>query len=204
MIFGKTKMEMQVGIFVFIGLAILVTFVLLIGNIRTWTSGYRVNFIFNFANGVKVGSPVRYAGVDVGEVKSISFLPATEGDREKIQITGWLKKEVRIPADSTVWIDTLGLLGEKYIEVMPGNDHVNYVAAAGSLAGKDPIAMHEVMQMARDLVGNIDDGIEKIKNKEGTVGKLLYDDAIYRELEALMIDLRKHPWKLFHKTKEKK
>jgi hypothetical protein len=41
-------------------------------------------------------------------------------------------------------------------------------------------------------------------NKEGTIGKLLYDDTIYKELEALAVDLRKHPWKLFWKTKEKK
>ena len=33
------------------------------------------------------------------------------------------------------------------------------------------------------------------------MGKLLYDDTIYNELEALVIDLRKHPWKLFWKTK---
>lgn len=204
MIFGKTKMELQVGIFVFIALTILVTFVLLIGNIKTWTSGYRVNFLFNFANGVKVGAPVRFAGVDVGEVKTIKLITAADGKLEKIQITGWLSKDVHIPSDSTVWINTLGLLGEKYVEVIPGHDYTQPVAPEGSITGNDPIAMHEVTQIAKDLVSNLDESIEKIKNKEGTIGKLLYDDSIYRELEALMIDLRKHPWKLFHKTKEKK
>jgi hypothetical protein len=64
--------------------------------------------------------------------------------------------------------------------------------------------MHEVAELAKGLVDNIDEGITKIKNKEGTVGKLLYDDVLYQELEALMKDLRRHPWKLFFKTKEKK
>jgi hypothetical protein len=36
------------------------------------------------------------------------------------------------------------------------------------------------------------------------MGRLLYDDSLYKEIEALIIDLRKHPWKLFKKTKEKK
>jgi hypothetical protein len=36
------------------------------------------------------------------------------------------------------------------------------------------------------------------------VGKLLYDDKIYNELDAMITDLRKHPWKLFFKGKEKK
>ena len=61
MIFGKTKLEMKVGIFVFIGLIILVVFVLSIGGVKTWSSGYKVNFIFNFVNGVKNGAPVRFA-----------------------------------------------------------------------------------------------------------------------------------------------
>jgi hypothetical protein len=36
------------------------------------------------------------------------------------------------------------------------------------------------------------------------VGKLLFDDAVYNDLQALVQDLRKNPWKLLHKTKEKK
>ena len=51
MIFGKSKLELKVGIFVFIALAALVIFVLSIGGVKTWTLGYRVNFIFNFVNG---------------------------------------------------------------------------------------------------------------------------------------------------------
>lgn len=203
MIFGKTKLELKVGIFVFVGLLILTAFVLLIGDFKTWTSGYQVNFMFNFVNGVKIGAPVRFAGVDVGEVKEIKFILAPEEQITKVQIVGWLKKEVKIPQDSTVWVNTLGLLGEKYIEIMPGKDYKNFLLAHQNLIGVDPIAMHEVAQLAKNIAGDIDKSIVKIKNKEGTIGKLLYDDTIYKELEALIMDLRQHPWKLFWKTKEK-
>ena len=204
MIFGKTKLEIKVGIFVFVGLLILTTFILLIGDFKTWTSGYQLNFMFNFVNGVKIGAPVRFAGVDVGEVKEIKFTLAPEDQITKVQIIGWLKKEVKIPQDSTVWVNTLGLLGEKYIEIMPGKDYKNFLLANQTLIGVDPIAMHEVAQLAKSIAGDIDESIVRIKNKEGTVGKLLYDDTIYKELEALIIDLRQHPWKLFWKGKEKK
>ena len=204
MIFGKTRMELTVGIFIFLGLAVLLLFVFLIGDFKTWTAGYPVNFTFKFINGVKIGAPVRFAGVDVGEVKNINveFLP--ELQHTQVTIIGWVKKEIKIPMDSTVWVNTLGLLGEKYIEVMPGNDYTRLVSPGGSIAGNDPIAMHEVAQLAKDMATNIDESITKIKNKEGTVGKLLYDDTLYLELEALMKDIRKHPWKLFFKPKEKK
>jgi len=203
MIFGKTQLELKVGIFVFIGLAILAVFVLLIGNFQTWTSGYRVNFIFSFVNGVKLGAPVRFAGVDVGEVEEIGFIMTPPANKTKVQILCWLNNEVKIPADSTVWVNTLGLLGEKYIEIMPGQDYKNPLAENQSLVGEDPIPMHEVAVLARRIATDIDDNLAMIKNKEGTIGKLLYDDTVYKELEALVIDIRKHPWKLFIKGKEK-
>lgn len=204
MIFGKTRLELKVGVFVFIGLVILAVFILSIGGFKTWTSGYRVNFIFNFVNGVKVGAPVRFSGVDVGEVKELKFILAPEEQKTRVRVVGWLKKEVRVPLDSTVWVNTLGLLGEKYIEIMPGKDYSRCLAVDESLPGNDPIAMHEIAQLAKAITADIDESIVRIKNKEGTIGKLLYDDTIYKELEALVVDVRKHPWKLFRKTKEKK
>lgn len=204
MLFGKTKLELKVGIFVFIGLVVMVTFVLLIGDFKTWTSGYRLKFFFNFANGVKVGAPVRFCGVDAGEVKDINFIFLPEEQRTRVEIVGWVKKDVKVPVDSTVWVNTLGLLGEKYIEIMPGKNYEHFLAQDEALAGNDPIPMHEVAQLARDIASDIDESIVKIKNKEGTLGKLLYDDALYKELEALLADIRRNPWKLFIKTKEKK
>lgn len=203
MVFGKSKLEIKVGIFVFIGLAILITFVLLIGDFKTAASGYPVNFAYTFINGVKVGAPIRFAGMDCGEVKAIKAVYSPDEKKMKVQIYGWVRKEIKIPKDSTVWVNTLGLLGEKYIEIMPGQNYADCVSPNETMAGIDPIAMHEMVRLAMGLTTSIDEGIARIKNKEGTVGKLLYDDAIYKELEALIIDIRKHPWKLFWKTKDK-
>jgi len=201
MIFGKTKMELKVGIFVFIGIVILFTFILSIGGFKTWTSRYQANFIFNFVNGVKYGAPVRFAGVDVGEVKEINLFFNPQEQKTKIRIVCWIKNNVRIPIDSTVWVNTLGLLGEKYIEIMPGKDYSKCLASGQDLVGVDPLSMHEVVRLADDIAKNLNESIIKIKNKEGTIGKLLYDDKIYNELDALIVDLRKHPWKLFWKSK---
>jgi len=205
MIFGKTRLELKVGVFVFIGAIILVFFILSMEKFKTWTSGYRLSFSFDFVNGVKLGAPVRFAGVDVGEVKKIDFVFKPEEAKTKIKIKCWVENKARIPQDSTVWVNTLGLLGEKYIEIIPGKDYNNCLLANQELVGVDPIPMHEITVMAKRIADNIDTAIAKIKNKEGTLGKLLYEDAIYNDLEALVGDLRKNPWKLFYKPpKEKK
>ncbi|MBU1124579.1 MAG: MCE family protein, partial [Candidatus Omnitrophica bacterium] len=151
MIFGKTKLELKVGFFVLIGIIILAFFVLSIGNMRTWAQGYRLNFIFNFVNGVKIGAPVRFAGVDVGEVKKIYFYYSEDEQKDKIKINCWLKKYVRIPVDSTIWVNTLGLLGEKYVEIMPGTEHGTYLAEDQDFVGVDPIPMHEVFRLGKNI-----------------------------------------------------
>lgn len=226
MIFGRTKLELKVGIFVFFGLIVLTVLVLLIGDFKTWSSGYKANFLFSFVNGIKIGAPVRFAGVDVGEVKTIDFILTPE-DKTQVKISGWLNRAIRIPADSTVWVNTLGLFGEKYIEIMPGKDYKNLLVQKVTVVGQDPIPMHEVGVLVKDFISHLDESIVKIKNKEGTLGKLLYDDmlykeieaavknregtigqflyndSVYKEIEALVADLRAHPWKLFWKPKEK-
>ncbi|MDP3732825.1 MAG: MlaD family protein [Candidatus Omnitrophota bacterium] len=204
MIFGQSKLELKVGVFVFTGLVILTSFILSMKDFKNIAAGYELNFIFNFANGVKIGAPVRFAGVDVGEIKEINFVTTPDDPKPKVRIIGSVKKEIRVPVDSTVWVNTLGLLGEKYIEIMPGKDFGNTLTPKQALVGVDPIPMQEISVLAKDIAKHLDESLTRIINKEGTVGKLLYDDAIYKELDALITDIRKHPWKLFWKTKEKK
>lgn len=200
MLFGKTKPEFKVGIFVFFGLIVLIIFVLSIGDFKDWSSGYYLRFTFNFINGVKIGAPVRYAGVEVGEIKNIRFVSYPE-QRTKVELLCWIPNKVSIPVDSSVWINTLGLLGEKYVEIMPGKDFQKYLSPNESLTGTDPIAMHELVELGKEITDDLGVIVTKLKNGSGTIGRLIGDDTIYNEVEALIMDLKKHPWKLFWKSK---
>jgi phospholipid/cholesterol/gamma-HCH transport system substrate-binding protein len=204
MIFGKTKLELRLGIFVFIGLVIFTVFILTVGGIRTWASGYHVDFVFNFINGVRRGAPVRFCGVDVGEVTGIKYYYDEKEEKTKIRLTCWVPNDIKIPIDSTIWVNTLGLFGEKYIEIMPGIDYKHPLHSNEELNGEDPVMMNNVFKAAKNLANNLDTGINRVMNKEGSFGKILYDDELYNQLNALVADLRKNPWKLIWKTKEKK
>jgi len=175
MIFGQSKLEMKVGIFVFIGLVILTTFILSMKDFKNMTVGYEVNFIFNFANGVKIGAPVRFAGVDVGEIKEINFVTTGDDPKLKVRIVGSVKKEIKVPVDSTVWVNTLGLLGEKYIEIMPGKDTGNFVPYDGELTGNDPMAMQEIGELTKSVVIRLDDTLVNIKGLSKNI-----DDGLER------------------------
>ncbi|MBU1998224.1 MAG: MlaD family protein [Candidatus Omnitrophota bacterium] len=213
--FGKTRVEYKIGFFVFTGLIILVIFILMIGDLKHAFSKHKINFIFNFVNGVKIGAPVRYAGLDIGEIRDMKLITSEDGKSTLVKLEGWVKQEIKIPIDSQVWVNTLGLLGEKYVEIMPGKDTKRFVGYNGKMTGNDPFAMQEFGELGRsiaikldnvltevqDLARSFDEGITRVKNKEGTVGKLLYQDEIYNDLRDMVQDLKKHPWKLFWKTK---
>jgi len=224
MIFGKSKLELKLGIFVLCAIVVLFVFVFMIGDLRNRYSSYPVSFVFNFVNGVKVGAPVRFAGMDVGQIRSLKVVTEKSSSTTKIMMEGLVRNDCKIPVDSQVWVNTLGLLGEKYIEIMPGKNYASLVQKNGLLVGNDPMPMQEFGELAKsiaqklddsiseiqDVAGslssltkNLDDGVSRIKNKEGTVGKLLYDDALYGQIEELVIDIKKHPWKLFTRPKER-
>ena len=226
MIFGKTKLELKVGVFVFIGIVLLSFSVLSIGKVKHWTSGYKVKFGFNFVNGVKMGAPVRFAGVDQGEVKSIKLVFFPQEQKTRAYVECWIKNGISIPIDSTIWVNTLGLLGEKYIEIIPGKDQAMLLDEGASLVGEDPISFEEISSMIGKLSIKLQDSVDgfnkviqnpknqqsveellenlklitkNIQEGKGTVGKLLYDDSIFEDLESFTADLKANPWKLLYR-----
>lgn len=213
----KSRLELAVGIFIIVGLAILIFFVFFIRDFQLIKPGYKFDVVFGFANGLKIGAPARLAGVDVGDVKSIDVFYDPEAQKTKVKIEIWVKEDSQIPADSKVWINTLGLLGEKYLEVIPGNNYSLLVRENDTIVGQDPVAMEEITEETKKLVLKIkealiglNDVLSQVKTGQGTLGKLVYDETIYqnfegvtKDLKELTEDLKSHPWKLLFKPKEK-
>ncbi|HAJ57113.1 MAG TPA: hypothetical protein DCL35_05015 [Candidatus Omnitrophica bacterium] len=203
--------ELQVGIFVFIGLLILSWFVLWIGDFKIIKHGYHVKVSFGFANGIKVGAPLRLAGVDVGEVKEIK-LTRDDGGKTVVYLTTWLDSEIQIPKDSRAWVNTLGLLGEKYLEVIPGKDYEDIMKEGDVLVGEDPTSVQEVTDLAKDIALQAKDTLSSLQTTltslngildgKGTIGKLFTDETLYSDMEEMFADLKKHPWKLLYRPKE--
>ncbi len=206
---GKS-LELKVGIFVFLGLVILAVFVLWIGDFKLIKHGYYVKVAFGFANGIKVGAPLRLAGVDVGEVKEIRLTHDQTG-KAVIFLTAWLDSGTQIPKCSRAWVNTLGLLGEKYLEIIPGTDYSVLLKDGDILIGEDPTSVQEVTDLVKDISLQAKDTLSTLQSAlsnlnevfggKGTVGKLLTDDKLYTNIEEMFADLKKNPWKLLYRPK---
>lgn len=73
---------------------------------------------FNRIDGLTVGSPVRLAGLDIGEISEVSLSP---GGRAKVVMTIG-DETLPIPSDTAAVIETDGIFGEKYVELHPGGE----------------------------------------------------------------------------------
>ena len=112
---GRLNLELAVGIFMAFGILCLGYLSIKMGKIEVWGKpGYEVFAVFSDTGGLKNGSPVVVAGVDVGLVKSISLLDYEA--RVVLQINPGLQ----IHEDAVVSVKTRGLIGEKFIQVSAG------------------------------------------------------------------------------------
>lgn len=225
----ESHLELKVGAFVLFALAGLVFLVTSVSDFSFGGKGRSMQVLFTFANGLREAAPVRLAGVEAGQVKSMKiFVDETDSKKTKIRVHLWVKDGIEIPADSQVTINQLGLLGEKYVEIIPGRS-TEFLAENSVMVGFDPIPVEKISQQVNDLATKLEttiDGINagvlseknkqsleaaladlsivmsNIKQGQGTVGKLLSDDSIYKNLDELTADLKVNPWKLLYRPKK--
>jgi phospholipid/cholesterol/gamma-HCH transport system substrate-binding protein len=111
----KIDLELSVGLFIIAGIICLGYLSIKLGKMEVLGSkGYEVYAIFSNSGGLKTGSSVVIAGVDVGRVKGITL----EDYQARVILN--LPENVNIQEDAIASIKTRGLIGEKYIEITPG------------------------------------------------------------------------------------
>ncbi|MFZ9140426.1 MAG: outer membrane lipid asymmetry maintenance protein MlaD [Burkholderiaceae bacterium] len=114
----QRTINLLVGLFVLLGLVALVFLSLKVSNLMTIGSGPSYTILANFDDigGLKPRAAVRSAGVVVGRVREIGF----DDKRYQAVVTLDIQEGVAFPKDSSAQILTAGLLGEKYIGILPG------------------------------------------------------------------------------------
>jgi len=124
--------------------------------------GYLLNIYFDSAPGLEKNSPVRIAGVRVGNVEKIGL------EQGKAKVTFRLPSEVVLYKDAKAYIKSEGFLGEKYVEISPGTVGAPRLEPNGLVEqGEPPLDMEQVLSK----VGTIRDDIKDIAKPLGDVLK---------------------------------
>ena len=147
------SLEITVGVFVIAGIVLLGFFVFVIGDLSTvFQPSYRLRVLFDSANGITDGSPVQYAGVEVGKIQSVSIVYPRDLSAPKVQLLVKLPASVHVRADDDASISTFGLLGEKYLEISPGPGQGAVLEQDGQLAGKPPVSTERIMERSNEVL----------------------------------------------------
>jgi phospholipid/cholesterol/gamma-HCH transport system substrate-binding protein len=185
-----TWTELRVGVVVISSLLVLAFTILYIGGGggSPLAPKYEIHALMTDVNGLKAGAPVRLGGVEVGTVTGVGFSEKYPG---QVEVTMKLEREVqdRITSASRVTLGSLGLLGEKAVDIAPGPGGTpiadgGYVRAAA----EDPFK--GLMGDASESTAHLRRILSRIDAGEGLIGKALRDDELYNRMADVAVRLQ--------------
>jgi phospholipid/cholesterol/gamma-HCH transport system substrate-binding protein len=176
---------------VIIGLAILAMGIFFIsGPTGFFSRRYTLKTYLSEAGGLREGAQVRLAGVAVGNVRLVQISPYSERARAVevvLGVTRTYQNEIR--ADSVASIETVGLLGESYVDITRGSRDQEVIPEGGVLKSSEQADIKQVVQNADDVIINLralsaklNDITGQMQSGKGSVGKLIYDQTLYNHL----------------------
>jgi phospholipid/cholesterol/gamma-HCH transport system substrate-binding protein len=184
--------QLRVGIMVIVSLIVFAVAIFFIsGQAGFFTRHYTLKAYLSSAGDLREGAQVRLAGIAVGNVSKIRISPYDE-KRRAVEVDLKIAKsfEPRIRTDSVASLETVGLLGDSYVDITRGTsgpalkdgDEVKTAEKADIAAVMQNT--NEVVMNLNSLSSRLDDITQHIQEGKGSIGKLLYEDTLYNKMNA--------------------
>jgi len=196
----------RVGIFVLFGLAVLAFLILnSTGDFNPFEQKFTVKARFAAADGLREGSEVQLAGVRIGKVERVDLLPPDSPEEFKVEATMAIDNELngrpiteRIRTDSIAQLVATSLLAnDKTISITPGSAKGSPVTENSVLDSRVAISINQLTQTGNDLLEQINkiavpanEILNKANQGEGTLGRIVNDESLYRNLDATVAETK--------------
>lgn len=181
----KLPGEVKVGILVIVASGLLAIMILFVGEFRIEPEDTYIIY-FQYTRGLIKDAPVRLAGVEVGRVKDIELIEDPEEGRTKVKVTVSVARDIRIRKGTIASISSLGLMGEKYIEINPGPPGGGYISSDGRgvIDSVDPIQMETLLKVGEDIV-------KKLQEIITVVNEAVATDEMKRSIKNSFLNIEK-------------
>jgi phospholipid/cholesterol/gamma-HCH transport system substrate-binding protein len=162
---NRLEVELKVGIFVTLGVALTLTSLIILGSIESLTSGKNVYYAhFQNVDGLIPGAKVVMGGLQVGVVQKVGFDHTRRDVQVNITVSrdaaGWVRR------DSTVEIATQGMLGDKYLSLARGGDNEPILPPGSELVDKGGGGLAQFLSKSDQL-------LVSLQSIAGTTDRLL-------------------------------
>lgn len=198
--------QLRVGIFVFAALLILAFMILnSTGDFNPFEKKLRLKARFISADGLHSAAEVQLAGVSIGKVEEVRFLPPDTPSDERIEAVLAVQQEFEgkpiteyIRTDSTAQLVATSVLGnEKMINITPGSVKGDPITENAVLESNTPVSINQLTATGNDLLKQINklaipanEILNKANRGEGTLGRLVNDESLYRNLDQTVAETR--------------
>lgn len=140
------RRELKIGIFLAGTFLILGIFIFIVGDFSTWfrKSGYELVAYFQTATGLEKQAAVRLAGVRIGYIKEIRLA------KRQAEVVMSISSKYQVPKGSKAALASLGLIGEKYVEITPGDQAANF-EPGGAMESTPAISFDQIGALALSI-----------------------------------------------------
>ena len=194
---NKLGHELKVGALILLGLAIALVGIMSVGERQgLMKPKYFLVAVFGDVSGLQNGAPVRVSGYQVGVVNDIVMKEV--GGRNKIVLKLRLEKSSQssIRQGSIAKIGSMGLLGDKLVEIIPAKYDQPVLQNNDSLKTIEVMPPEEILARAAEIADTIRSAaqslnviIKKVEFGKGTLGKIIDDPRMYVNLDSLLVTL---------------
>jgi phospholipid/cholesterol/gamma-HCH transport system substrate-binding protein len=192
--------ELRVGILVLASFTTLaIAIVLISGRTGIFTTKYTLKTYLPSASGLKKGSLVWLAGIEVGNIHDVNISPSPDPNRA-VEVILRIDKsyEDSIREDSVASLGSIGLLGDKYVDISRGTRSAKVIPPNGEVKGLAEADIKKIIQNSNDLVANLGDLVNKINQittkidvGQGTLGKFINDPSIFIKINTTVDEAQK-------------
>ena len=192
--------QLRVGALVLFAMAVLVALIILMSGTTGGLFARKIvlRSYFENASGVKDGAPVTLEGVTIGNVIHVRVVPAREPTPVEVTYRVGYQFLQDLHTDSVASIAQAGVLGDSFLDISSiqatGPPPVNNaeLKTAGAPSIQDVIRTSQVsIEEVHALTRKIETLVDSLNSKKGTIGELINDPAMGRNVSLMIADLHK-------------
>ncbi len=184
---SKSRLEWKVGVFVFIGLALLAGLLLEFSKGLTFfRPTYEIGLKATNVGGLKSRAAVLMSGVQVGTVADIKLEP----DGKSVTITLRLYKQFVIYKDAKFIIDQSGFLGDQYVAIQPTNNGGGIFHDQDQARADPPFNLQDFTRSATGFILRIDETVKRLDDALADVTRLVLNPETLTNLSMAVANLR--------------
>ncbi len=194
---SKRSHELKVGALILLGLAIALVAIMSVGERQgLMKQKYYLVAVFGDVSGLQNGAPARVSGYQVGVVSDIQMREVAGRNKVVVRLRLERSSQSSVRRGSVAKIGSMGLLGDKLVEIVPAGYDQPVLRNNDSLATIEVMPPEEILARAAEIADtlrstsqSLNTIVKKVERGTGTLGKMIDDPRMYMNLDSVLVTL---------------